>query len=66
MRFKITSHIAMFLFILVIGAFTSMLPLFNEVPPYIDWGYYTIQFLVFICVILSGMNAWIDIKEMFN
>lgn len=66
MNFKITSHIAMFIFVLMIGAFTSMLPLFNEIPPHIGWGYYVMQILIIICAVLSGLNAWIDVKHMIK
>jgi len=64
MSFKITNHIAMFIFILVVGAFTAILPLFKGIPTNI--GYYVMHMLIFISAVFSGLNACEDLKKMVN
>ncbi|MBB1295442.1 MULTISPECIES: hypothetical protein [unclassified Pseudoalteromonas] len=57
-----TTHIFMFIFFIIMGALVFLFPLLKTIPESKEMYVTIFQVSVFICSILSGLNAFDDIK----
>lgn len=63
---NMTTHIFMFIFFIIMGALVFLFPLFKTIPESKEMHVTIFQFSIFICSILSGINAFDDIKDWFS